>query len=338
MSINLDNPLNFKKKVKNLALGFLFFAFIFPASVSAQSFYEGKSEGEVRGWWGRNDDFENSINELDEDRVEDVPMPILFGLTPDNLTKNFGDPRSGGRIHEGLDIMAPKRALVVSPTDAVVIRTGFGDSAGHYVYTANPGGETFVYMHLDEIADIDEGDELDKGDLIGYVGNTGNASGGSTHLHFEISDGDPTDPYPRLTVIFPLADKIKYLEKILDEAEDTDELAEVIVKMYSKDLNLAVINNIVLPEEISKYVTTAPKVAVQSSGTNLMLGSKGTAVVELQKFLIKNSIGSASRVIADGSFGPITQKALADYQLSVGISPAAGYYGPITRAYISVNA
>jgi len=316
----------------------IYFAVLFLSVIFSPNLLFAQDSSWDSGWRYQSTSIRNSINELDEDRIEDVPVPILFGITPDNITKNFGDSRSGGRIHEGLDIMAPKRALIVSPTNAVVIRTGFGTSAGYYVYTANPGGETFVYMHLDEIADIDEGDELDKGDLIGYVGNTGNASGGATHLHFEISDGDPTDPYPRLTVIFPLADKIKYLEKIIDEADDSDALAEVIVKMYSKDLNLAVANNIPLPEEIAKIMGVAPKVVVQIPSINLTLGAKGTAVVELQKFLISKNVGSASRIIADGSFGPITQKALADYQASAGIYPAVGYYGSITRAYISTKA
>ncbi len=197
-------------------------------------------------------------------------------------------------------------------------------------------------MHLDEIADIDEGDEIEKGALIGYVGNTGNASGGATHLHFEIKDddGDPTDPYPRITRIFPLADKIEYLEEILDDADDEDELAEFIVTMYRKDLLLAKSLAIVLPPEIEDVLATLPAAYLVQSATssgNLTIGSIGSAVVTLQKFLIAKNIGSAKLVIADGSFGPITQRALADYQRSVGISPAAGYYGPITRAYIAAH-
>lgn len=349
-----------RKQIKNyVILSLLSFAFLLPSSAFAQSFYEGQSEGEVKGWWSRSSDFRDSIDDLDDDILEDVPMPILFGITPLNMTRNFGDPRSGGRKHEGLDIMAPKGALVVSPSDAVVLRTGFGDSAGNYVYTANPGGETFVYMHLDEIADIDEGDELNRGDLIGYVGNTGNATGGSPHLHFEIVDEDenPTDPYPRITVIFPLADKIEYLEKIIDDADDEEEFVEKMVAMYRKDFNLAITNNIELPELVdnemkkSGVVATAPvktsvatsvPVAVSNSAiipmVNLTIGAKGSNVVSLQKFLISKNVGSAGKIKADGSFGPMTQKALAEYQASVGIKPSAGYYGSITRAYILKNA
>lgn len=160
------------------------------------------------------------IRKLDDDAVEKLPVPILLGITPAQLSRNFGDVRGGGtRSHEGLDIMAPRGALIASPTDAVVVRTGDGDSSGIYVYTANPGGETFAYMHLDSIADgVKPGKVLKAGDLIGYVGNTGNASGGAPHLHFEIrKNGEATDPYPRITKEFTAEQRIKVLKQILEE-------------------------------------------------------------------------------------------------------------------------
>ena len=73
------------------------------------------------------------IDRLDDDEVEDLPIPILLGVPLSSLTPNFGDPRDGGaRTHEGLDIMAAKDSYIVSPTDGVVIRTGTGGSAGNY--------------------------------------------------------------------------------------------------------------------------------------------------------------------------------------------------------------
>ncbi len=71
------------------------------------------------------------IDKLDDDAVDDLVIPILFGAPLSSLTKNFGDPRDGGdRSHEGLDIMAAKGSYIVSPTEGVVIRTGTGGSAG----------------------------------------------------------------------------------------------------------------------------------------------------------------------------------------------------------------
>jgi murein DD-endopeptidase MepM/ murein hydrolase activator NlpD len=162
------------------------------------------------------------IRKLDDDAVEDLKIPVLLGVSVSQLSPNFGDARGGGtRTHEGLDIMAPLGAFVASPTDAVVVRTGEGESAGIYVYTANPGGETFAYMHLDSIADgVKAGTVLEEGDLIGYVGNTGNAAGGAPHLHFEIRDSRGlVDPYPRITETFTLEERIAVLKEILAELQ-----------------------------------------------------------------------------------------------------------------------
>ncbi|MES2315833.1 MAG: peptidoglycan DD-metalloendopeptidase family protein [Patescibacteria group bacterium] len=289
-------------------------------------------------WGNWPSSFRRKINKLGDEKVLNVPLPILFGLTPDNLTRNFGDPRPDGRTHEGLDILAPRGSLIVTPTDAVVIQVGYGDSAGNYVYTANPGGETFAYMHMDKMTDLTEGDEIKKGALIGYVGNTGNAAGGVTHLHFEIRDGsNATDPFPRLRSIFPLADKIEYLSQILDNSDDEKNLAEFVVKMYRSDMLAAKKLDIVLPraiEEALKVVVAAVPTPTSAPNGDLKLGSRGTLVVALQNFLISKNIGTGGKITADGSFGPMTQKALAEYQASVGIKPATGYYGPITRAYV----
>ncbi len=159
-----------------------------------------------------------AIRDLDEDVVTNLKVPVLLGVSVSQLSPNFGDPRGGGtRSHEGLDIMAPRGAFVVSPTEAVVVRIGEGESAGIYVYTANPGGETFAYMHLDSIADgVKPGTKLQAGDIIGYVGNTGNASGGAAHLHFEIRGKNGlVDPYTRITREFTLEERIAGLKSLL---------------------------------------------------------------------------------------------------------------------------
>lgn len=162
---------------------------------------------------------QKKIDALPKKKAESLPIPVVLGVHLANLTKNFGDPRdSGARTHEGLDIMAPQGAFVASPTEAVVTKVGTGDSAGNYVYTVGPGGETFAYMHLDSFADgIKAGTELEAGSLIGYVGNTGNAAGGATHLHFEMRDGrTPTDPYLRLTHEFTNEERIIALTDVVN--------------------------------------------------------------------------------------------------------------------------
>ncbi|MCB9819482.1 peptidoglycan DD-metalloendopeptidase family protein [Candidatus Nomurabacteria bacterium] len=294
---------------------------------------------EVRRWREENSRVRDAIDDLDNDPVDDLYIPILFGVSLSDLYPNFGDPRdSGAREHEGLDIMATDGTPIVSPTDAVVVRVGDGSGSGLYVSTANPGGETFVYMHLSEVADIDGGDVLEAGDLIGYVGNTGNASGGAAHLHFEIRENrDPYDPIKRLTKEFSLKDKMKFVQKMLDDIDDADELAEFLASEYQNVFVSAGAQDIDVPEMITDELPLTARTTITTGlpARDLQLGSFGPDVVALQ-----------SRLIADGyldlstptdQFGPLTQAALIRYQLAKGISPASGYYGPLTRASMGAS-
>lgn len=323
---------------KALLAGFFLGFFILTASaltpLSVDAQYGGRGGSSYR----------TKINKLDDDEVDDLSVPILFGITLRMITPNFGDPRDGGsRTHEGEDILAPEGAPIVSPTEAVVIRTGTGSGSGKYVTTANPGGESFVYMHLSEIS-VKAGDELDVGDLIGLVGDTGNAKGGPAHLHLEIRDGrEATDPYPRITEEFSLKDKIEYLEGVLNDVDDEDDMVDFVVKNYSGELWQAKAAGYDLPEDVEDELADTP-VSVPSTATpegDLTLDSQGPLVTTLQSFLILKSTGPAAEALkgagATGYFGPITQRALIEYQLAHGISPAAGYFGPKTRAYILAN-
>ena len=333
----------------------LFFA---PAFAAAQS--TGYS-----GWtrWGNNE-LSQKINALNPAAVLEFPIPVLFGVAPGDLTRNFGDARDGGtRTHEGLDIMGKRDTPVVSPTDAVVTRTGVGATEGNYVYTANPGGETFAYMHLSRIGEgVVAGTVLKRGDLVGYVGNTGNASGGATHLHFEVRKGGATDPYPRLTQEFSLAERIVYLTGVLEKNTDTT-LPQTLVTNFRSVFTAARAQGISLLPQIAALFgdTTAPPAAdpkiaqllaqVQQlqaqlaalSGASavfardLQLGSTGADVKELQIYL--NTHGYPVATAGAGSpgnettyFGSATRAALARFQSAHDVAPAVGYFGPLTRA------
>ncbi len=298
--------------------------------------------GGQNGRWGRASDFQDKINALSSEANKAVTMPILFGVGIKNISPNFGDPRSGGRSHEGEDIMATKGTPIISPTAAVVLRTGFGDSAGNYVYTANPGGETFVYMHLDRIGEgVVPGLVLTQGGLIGYVGNTGNASSGASHLHFEIhnADGSPTDPFPRLTAELSLADKMSYLTAILNQTTDSKVLAQFLVTNFRSTFNSAMNANLILPLAINNLLVPEGTTAETPARGDLKAGSSGASVVALQKYLIQANSGPASQKLrsagATGTFGPVTKAALVEFQLVKGILPANGYYGSVTGAYIT---
>jgi hypothetical protein len=290
-------------------------------------------EEELDEWRERSSRLRDRIDDLDGDPVDNLPIPILFGVSLDDLTDNFGDPRDGGaRIHQGLDMLAPEGTPIVSPTEAVVIRISEGSRSGDYVTTANPGGERFVYMHLMAIADIDEGDVLDVGDLIGYVGDTGNALGGPAHLHFEIRDGrEATDPLPRLTEEFSSEEKMEFLDEIFRDSGDEDEFAEFLVGEFLNEFIVARTEGVVLPTEIVKALPAS--IIASPSGvpsSDLSLGASGPGVVALQSILMLE--GHLSISSPTGYFGPLTQTALVAYQLANGITPASGYYGPITRS------
>lgn len=323
---------------------------VLPSSAHAQSFTttlststENTPEVNARqmfDWRYSSSLIRTNVNQLPAAIITDLPLPILFGVAPSDLTRNFGDPRSGGRTHEGLDMMSPRGTPVISPTEAVVLSTGVWTGAGNYVSTANPGGETFVYMHLDKIADLTPGQILQPGGLIGYVGNTGNAAGGPTHLHFEVRDNNvATDPYPRLTREFSLGEKIGFLVNIFAQSTDKNALAQLLVANFPGQFVAVKNAGIVLPPEITTELarfSASGRIIIAPGDLNL--GARGTAVTTLQEFLTIQNKGLAARALsnagATGNFGPITESALRKYQVAVGITPADGNYGSATRIYI----
>jgi len=135
-------------------------------------------------------------------------MPVL-GVQPSELKSTFDQARAG-HIHHALDILAPRGTPVVAAVDGT-IRKLFNSGAGGITIYQFDGDETFVYYyaHLDRYAlGIREGIRVKRGEVIGYVGTTGNAPEGTPHLHFAIArlpegkewwKGEAIDPYPILT-------------------------------------------------------------------------------------------------------------------------------------------
>ena len=113
----------------------------------------------------------------------------------------FGDPRDGGaRLHEGIDIFAPRLTPVVAVSDGRAVPKQ-NDLGGNVVYL-NAAGVSYYYAHLERAA-MDRARRVRSGDVLGFVGNTGNAADTPPHLHFGIYDwGRNTgavDPIPHLT-------------------------------------------------------------------------------------------------------------------------------------------
>jgi len=121
-------------------------------------------------------------------RERNLLIPVQ-GVTARQLHDTYNDARSGGRVHDAIDIHAPRGTPVLAANDGVVIKLHSGARGGTSLYQLDTDGRTrYYYAHLTAYADgIHEGVPVHKGQVIGYVGDTGNAQPGDYHLHFSIA-------------------------------------------------------------------------------------------------------------------------------------------------------
>lgn len=129
-----------------------------------------------------------------------IEMPVQ-GVEPDDLVNSFGAPRDGGRRrHRGIDIFAPKGTPILAVTEGQISFIGTQSKAGKCIWLVNDAGVSFFYAHLDKFASgLYEGKQVRAGEVIGYVGKTGNARRSGHHLHFAIHrESQAVNPYPYL--------------------------------------------------------------------------------------------------------------------------------------------
>jgi peptidoglycan LD-endopeptidase LytH len=137
-----------------------------------------------------------------------LAIPVR-GVRPDQLRDSYADARDGGRTHHAIDIMAPEGTPVVAAGDGTILRLRQGGIGGITVYELAPDGHTlYYYAHLQRYAaGMREGTPVWRGQVIAYVGDTGNAGRGNYHLHFSVSrltdarrwwEGENTNHYPLL--------------------------------------------------------------------------------------------------------------------------------------------
>ena len=135
-------------------------------------------------------------------------VPVA-GVRPDQLIDTFDDARSEGRVHDAIDIPAAAETPVLAAASGKILKLFQSERGGTTIYQLNTNGDlVFYYAHLARYADgLAEGNVVNQGQVIAYVGDTGNAGPGNYHLHFSIAtvsdpkrywEGTNINPYPLL--------------------------------------------------------------------------------------------------------------------------------------------
>jgi murein DD-endopeptidase MepM/ murein hydrolase activator NlpD len=135
-------------------------------------------------------------------------IPVA-GVRPDQLLDTYSDARSEGRTHDAIDIPAAAETPVLAAADGKIIKLFQSERGGTTIYQLSSNQEMiFYYAHLSHYAEgVAEGNLVKQGEVIAYVGDTGNAGAGNYHLHFSISlvtdpkrywEGTNINPYPLL--------------------------------------------------------------------------------------------------------------------------------------------
>lgn len=138
----------------------------------------------------------------------DLMIPVV-GVRPDQLLDTFGDARSEDRVHDAIDIAAAEGTPVLATADGQILKLFHSERGGITIYQLSSDRKLiFYYAHLQRYADgLAEGINVKRGDVIAYVGDTGNAGLGNYHLHFSIAivadpkrywEGTNINPYPLL--------------------------------------------------------------------------------------------------------------------------------------------
>jgi murein DD-endopeptidase MepM/ murein hydrolase activator NlpD len=143
--------------------------------------------------------------EVEALRIRSLTLPVQ-GIKREDLRDTFNEMRGATRRHEALDVLAPRNTPVLAVEDGKIAKLFLSEAGGITIYHFDPT-ETYCYYyaHLERYADgLKEGDTVKRGQVIGYVGTTGNAPRNTPHLHFAIFkmaedkkwwQGTAIDPY-----------------------------------------------------------------------------------------------------------------------------------------------
>lgn len=165
--------------------------------------------------------------------VRTIVFPVIGKVT---YYDDFGVPRDGGtRLHEGQDLMGKKMLPLVAAVDGTVINVNYPEASwGYSITIKDKDGYTYHYLHMNNdnpgsddgkgdgmnayAPDIKQGNKVVKGQLVGYMGDSGNAETTGAHLHFEIRlNGTPFSPYQSLQNATKITEPVTNYPKIGSE-------------------------------------------------------------------------------------------------------------------------
>ena len=144
--------------------------------------------------------------DLDTLRKEGLIIPVA-GVAAKDLIDSFDDKRGGTRTHNAIDIMAARNTPVVAAVSGSILKLHNSAAGGLTIYASDPSSKfVMMYGHLDSYRPgLKEGQRVTRGQIIGFVGSTGNANPLGPHLHFQITRNDnlkewwkgtPVNPFP----------------------------------------------------------------------------------------------------------------------------------------------
>ena len=145
-----------------------------------------------------------TASDLDALRAQSMVVPVA-GLTPKDLVNSFDDKRGQSRQHNAIDIMAPRNTPAIAATSGTIARLHNSAAGGLSVYLRDRTSRfVLMYGHLDSFRPgLKEGDTVRRGEIIGFVGSTGNANALAPHLHFQIMRTENARDWWRGTPINP---------------------------------------------------------------------------------------------------------------------------------------
>ncbi len=144
----------------------------------------------------------SAIQDLRERRLD---LPVK-GAARGELRDSFTDRRDGVRLHEAIDLLAPRNTPVLAVEDGKIAKLFVSKAGGITIYQFDPSSRyIYYYAHLEKYADgLADGSKVQRGQVVGYVGTSGNAPKDTPHLHFAVFQltekkqwwqGTPLDPY-----------------------------------------------------------------------------------------------------------------------------------------------